>query len=105
MKQKTISRELLLFKSTSFSKRLLSARENFIGEMIDADQQLERACWSGFILELVLDDGEYSLWESFVYEVTPAKKFIRVKLGVTPGPVEVVSSVDPYFFLEVQNFN
>jgi len=106
MKPITINQEVLLFTGTSFSKRQLCEKKQSPGnELPGSCEQLQKACWSGMLFDMLPDLAESSPVKTFVWEVIPAKTFIRVKLGTTPGPIETETSIDPYFLLSVKNFN
>jgi hypothetical protein len=108
MKPQTQNHEILLFTNTSFSRRQLCEREDdFNNKPSNPSEEMEKACWSGLLFEMLPDilEAPTNNNMSFIWEVVPVSKFIRINVGATPQPVEHETSVDPYFFLSAQNFN
>ena len=106
MKPETINQEVLLFTGTSFSKRQYCEKEHpNRNDPADSSEELQKACWSGMLFEMLPDLVENSHVKTFVWEVIPAERFIRIKLGSAPAAIESETSIDPYFLLTVKNFN
>ena len=106
MKPTTINQEVLLFTGTSFSKRQLCEKDLTNGnEAAGSSEQLQKACWSGMLFEMLPDLLEISPVKIFIWEVIPGETFIRVKSGTTSESIERETSIDPYFLLSVKNFN
>jgi hypothetical protein len=106
MKPTTIHQEVLLFTGTSFSKRQFCEKDQSPRhESPASSEQLQRACWSGMLFEMLPGLFETAPAKTFVWEVIPAKSFIRVKLGAAAQPIESETSIDPYFLLSVKIFN
>ena len=103
MKPQAISREILLMTGTSFAKRQLCERKDAKqkeGNKYSPADELEKACWSGLVFEMLPDifndDERKSL---FVWRVNLAQQFLHVQLSNTPASTEYETSIDPYFFL------
>jgi hypothetical protein len=106
MKPNTINQEVLLFTGTSFSKRQLCERDHATAnDPLDPSEELQKACWSGMLFEMLPDLFENSSSKTFVWEVMPAKTFIRVKLGTASETIENETSINSHFLLSVKNFN
>jgi hypothetical protein len=102
MKPQAISREILLMTDTSFAKRQLCERKdtNQKESKYSPTDELEKACWSGLVFELLPDifndDERKSL---FVWKINQAEQFLNVQLSSTPTSTHYETSIDPYFFL------
>lgn len=107
MKPKTIHKEILLFIDTSFAKKeLCEPGSSDHNEAKNSADQLEKACWSGLIFEVlpgIFSPGDQKI--IYIWKVTQAKKFIHVSLGNVPGSAEYETSIDPYFFLRSMYYN
>jgi hypothetical protein len=104
MKPQTINQEVLLFTTTSFSKKQFCEKDHMAGPA-DPSEELQKACWSGMLFEILPDLLENSPVKTFVWEVIPAETFIRIRSGSVPKGIESETSIDPYFFLPVTSFN
>lgn len=102
MKAQGINREILLFTNSLFAKRELCGLDNTgQNEGKSFADQLEKACWSGILFEMLPDiftrTGEKNM---YAWQVNQAKQFIHVTLGGAPCSPECEPSIDPYFFLQ-----
>jgi len=102
MKPQTISREILLLTDTSFARRQLCERQDTTGKegKPSPADELEKACWSGFVFEMLPDifnnDERKSLC---LWKVNQAEQFLHLQLSSAPCSTDYETSVDPYFFL------
>jgi len=101
MKQPT-NQEIILFTNTSFTKRELCEKNDITRELkgTTADE-LEKACWSGLLFEMLPDIFEAKAQNLYIWKVNQAEQFIRIVMGTTPGSLEYETSIDPHFFLEL----
>jgi hypothetical protein len=107
MKQKQPLHEILIFTGTSFSSKEFSEREQQKNLNGSPTEQLEKACWSGLLFELLPEilGNSFHRHENFIWEVMPANHFIRVCLGPAPAVPETKSCLDPYFCIPTHNSN
>jgi hypothetical protein len=102
MKPQAISRELLLMTDTSFAKRQLCERKGAKQKegKYSAAEELEKACWSGLVFEMLPDifndDERKSL---STWKVNQAEQFLHIQLSSAPASTNYETSIDPYFFL------
>lgn len=82
--------EVLLLTNTQFSRNQFGKKKSCEGPRGSVVQVLQRACWNGFVLQLLFDVlGHPSKKESmYTWEVIPAENFIQVRLGNTSRFVE-----------------
>ena len=102
MKPQTIIQEVLLFTDTSFAKRELCEWDetNRKEPKSSVADQLENACWSGWLFEMFPDLFNRSHRKNIcIWKVNQAHQFIHVELGNIPASPEHATSIDPYFFL------
>ena len=102
MKTTNIHHEILLFTGTSLANRQLAdTRENANNKVYSAKEELEKACWNGFINEMFPEilNSFYSKCQSFLWHVLPGKNFLYINIGPNPVMAEHETSIDPYFFM------
>jgi hypothetical protein len=105
MKKQSINQEILLFTNTSFAKRELCEKDEAASEgKTSYTYQLEKACWSGLLFEMLPGVFENEGKELFVWKVNKAVQFIRVVLGPAPASFEYDCSIDPHFFLQLVSY-
>ncbi len=107
MKSQITNREILLFTNTLFAKRELCELDNTgQNEGRNTADQLEKACWSGMLFEMLPDIfNSNDQRNMFVWQVNQAKQFIHVTLGGAPCSPESEPSIDPYFFLQLKVYS
>jgi hypothetical protein len=107
MKQEKHLHEILIFTGTSFSSKEFSEKEQKKNLNCLPTEELEKACWSGLLFELLPEilGNPFHHHENFIWEVMPANHFIRVCLGPSPAVTESKSSLDPYFCRPTHNSN
>jgi hypothetical protein len=102
--EKTIHQQILLFTGTHFSSRqsfLANSHENNFSE---ADE-LQNACWSGLLKEMLPEICETDNKDLFLWQIKENKTSIDIEIGELPDEVDDFSSIDPYAFLETLSFN
>jgi hypothetical protein len=102
MKKQIVNQEILLFTNTSFAKRELCEKDEATNERKGSSaDQLEKACWSGLLFEMLPGIFENEGRELYVWKVNQAVEFIRVVLGPAPTSFDYENSIDPHFFLQL----
>jgi len=92
--------ELILFTKTSFAKRELCERNDCPAERkLSPADELEKACWSGLLFEMLPDVFDSEKQNLFVWKINQAEQFIRVVMGEAPPSIDYEASIDPHFFL------
>jgi hypothetical protein len=103
MKPAIISQEILLFTGTSFTKKEFCVINPFSGWAASPSpvEDLENACWSGMLYELLPELSMYALYDMkiFIWNILSAEHFILISQGTHPQPVTNETSVDPHLFL------
>jgi len=107
MKPALNNHEILLFTTTSFSKRQLCDKdpEDKNGPRSNTEQ-LEAACWNG-LLEDVLREviSAPPGHKLFLWEVETEKSYLRLSMGETRPTFENSAALDPHIFLSEQPMN
>lgn len=102
MKTNAIQQEILLIKNTSFCRRQLFEREVLeIERNLTHDEQLEAACWNGW-LDMMLPeiiDTSGTGKNLYVWEIMQAKCFLNIELCESPQIIDVQCSINPYAVL------
>src|SRR4051794_5382522 len=99
METTAVQQEILLVKNSLFCRRLLfekDAPEN--GRHIPYDEQLEMACWNGW-LDTVLPEiinTSNSGDRLYTWEIMQAKILLNIELCNHPQPIDVQYSINPY---------
>jgi len=102
MKPQAISREILLLTDTSLAKRQLCERRDTKHKEARCSpaDELEKACWSGFVFEMLPDIfNDHERKSLFVWKVSQAEQFLHIQLSSSPSSTDYATSIDPYFFL------
>ena len=107
MKSQMTNQETLLFTNTSFAKRELCERDNANpNEVINSADQLEKACWSGLLPEMLPDIFNWNDQKNmYVWQVNQANQFIHITLGSAPCSPDHLTSINPYFFHPEKAYN
>lgn len=108
MKPASNTHEILLFTTTSFSKRQLCEKdpEDKNGSR-SSTEQLEAACWNGLLEDLLKEvipapTPDHKL---FLWEVEREKSYLRLSMGETRPIFEDSAALDPHIFLTEQHTN
>ena len=102
METNAVQQEILLVKKSSLCRRQLvqnDANEN--RQQLPYDEQLEAACWNGW-LDAMLPEiiNTSATGESlYMWEIMQAKSFLSIELCEHPKAIGLRSSINPYAFL------
>jgi hypothetical protein len=109
MKQQHIHHELLVFTTTSLSRKVFcETNNNDKNANMSLAEKLEQACWDRLLNEMfpeVIDSGSTLPAKMFIRGIYPGKYFLLIDLVDTLGVIDSVRSVDPYLFLTELNLN
>ena len=110
MKKSTVSNvlEILLFTSTTFSKRELCEKNTSDSNPnLAPKEQLEAACWNGMLDELlpeILHDRSFSE-KIFLWQIEMQTSYLRLGMAPCPFVLENQFTVDPYHLFATQKMN
>lgn len=108
MKNESLQQEILLVTGSEFASREYSKRENTDNSInVSVIEKLKEVCWSGLLKELIPEifPGPESAIKIYLLQVREANRFIALEMGEYPTGVDKYLSIDPYRFMEVQQFN
>ena len=109
MKQQHIHQELLVFTTTSISRKVLcETNNNDKNENMSLAEKLEQACWDGLLNEMfpeIIGSGSSRSPIMFIWGIYPGKSYLHIDLGDVPSVIDFVRSIDPYLFLPEVNPN
>ena len=97
--------EIILFTNTSFAKRQLCEKNDSAQKKIDAADELEKACWSGLLFEMLPDVFDHAEKDLFIWKVNKAGQFLRIVMGPAPVQMGYETSIDPHFFLLLPRYH
>ncbi|HLK28368.1 MAG TPA: hypothetical protein VKT28_07290 [Puia sp.] len=108
MAKTSTQQEILILTGTSFSSRQFiekdsSSKKNNFTER----EQLEEACWSGLLPDLLPEickqpDAEHKI---YLWQIKEADAFIELELSEFPEKTDSYFSIDPYNFMKEKNYN
>jgi len=108
MKPSTSHRELLLFKSTSFTRRQFGPEsESKVDPTISDFKQEEHNRQAAILRALFQSSNEDAVVKDklFIWQVDKLSSFVHLSVGNSPLCTEKAASVDPYFFWATLNMN
>ena len=108
MKPDPIISEILIVKSTTFSKRQLSEKISQHGtENLSLTEQLEAACWNGLLVEMLPEIVNKSCVgkKIFLWQIDTRNSFLRLNFGASSPVFEKEYVLDPHSFLSNQEMN
>lgn len=107
MKQQLVNQEVILFTSTSFAKKEFCESDYPCpGDTKDPADQLEKACWSGLVFEIL--PGLFNTVapkKRYIRQVRKAQNFLLMTLGPVAFNQEYDTSIDPYYFQVSLQYN
>src|SRR5262245_7070830 len=107
MKTEYTQQEIILNTDAGFFNRPLCAKDtDSTGTPASPKMEtLENHCWAGILIDILPELMPLSSEKRYLWQTIPGKHFLKVNMGSCPPSFEHVTSIDPYFFLSVSNFN
>ena len=107
METKSTQQEILLITGTTFSAmQWVEKNETGTPKNLSEKERLEDACWNGLLREMLPEIfTEADTSKLFVWHIREAKSFLELEMGESPASIDPHFSLDPYSFLEVQQYN
>jgi hypothetical protein len=107
MKTNSTQQEVLLVTGTSFTAGQLCKKDESKPDSLSDNQQLAEACWNGLLPELMPEIFDKDIIEkkSWLWQIREGKTFLELEWAEYPGEKDNFFSIDPYDFLESENFN
>lgn len=109
MKTNLINQEILLFTGTSFAQGEFCNpdRDNNSNRQWPAADKLEKACWDGMLPEILPGVAQKANtgYDSFIWRINTEVNYLSIYMGTSQAPLESEYSVDPYYFMSIQNYN
>src|SRR4051812_16639712 len=102
MKTNAAQQEILLIKDSSFSHRQLLAKDTFENwQKMPHDEQLEVACWNGWLNATLPEivDTSATGEKLYLWEIMQAKSLLNIELCEYPKMLDIQYSINPYVFL------
>jgi hypothetical protein len=108
MNTNSVQQEILLVIDTTLaSLNLFEDNSPSFRGSFNKTEQLEEACWNGFLQEILPKSwmetstgGQLYLWK-----IRECNSFLEIDMGEFPSGKDNYLSIDPYYFLAVLNNN
>jgi hypothetical protein len=105
MKPQYVHQEVLIFTSTSLSKRTLY-KKNSSQKDSSAIEELEEAFWDGLLNELIPEIMPSTRnMKMVIWGVYAGEFYLRIDLADSPGVPQPKFTIDPNLLLSVMNMN
>lgn len=100
MRTQTIQQEILLMTGTKFAAKEWVDKMPEEKNKLSAAEQLEDACWSGLLDEMLPEIVEKNSEgkKLFLWHIRHCRSFLEIELSETSPVIERETSIDPYFF-------
>jgi hypothetical protein len=102
MKTNAAQQEILLIKYSSFSQRqLLAKNTSEDSQKLDPDEQLEAACWNGWLNAMLPEivDTSATGEKLYLWQIMQAKSLLNIELCESPQMQDIQYSINPYVIL------
>ncbi len=102
METNSVQQEILLVINTSLAQRELWEEDTSErGRSLSPVEQLEAACWNGWLDEMLpgIVDTSVAGKSLYLWEIMPAKSFLNIELGEAPQQTDMQFSINPYAVL------
>ncbi|MEJ7586944.1 MAG: hypothetical protein WKI04_05225 [Ferruginibacter sp.] len=108
MKNNAAQQEVLLMTATRFASRQYSERDNPVQSAdLPAKEKLKDYCWNG-LLKDILPEVFLSIdpaLKLYLWQLREANQFFALEMSEYPLGIDKSLSIDPYRFMEVQEYN
>ncbi|HMH31711.1 MAG TPA: hypothetical protein VK543_01710 [Puia sp.] len=107
MKTDATQQEILLVTTSSFAHREWSERDEENKAKGSDMEELQKACWNGLLKEMLPEiDPEFTIGKKlWLWQIRETRSFLEIELSDYPSPKEKWFSIDPYAFLQEQDYN
>ncbi len=91
---------------TRFASGQLCIKDDNGQGHLSQNEQLAEACWNGLLQEMMPELFDKIInTENFLWQIREGKRFLELEWSQLPGKKDGYYSIDPYDFLEAENFN
>ena len=108
MKNNTTQQEVLLLTGTCFSSRQYQQKDNTDHlKGLSENEKLKEACWNG-MLRVMLPE---IFWPAgpeaklYLWQMRESTHLFALEMGEYPSDIDYYSSIDPYCFMDIQEYN
>lgn len=108
MAKLSTQQEVLIVNGTHFTSRQYVdknpvKKENYLSQ----NEKLKEACWNGQLKE-VLPEMFYSFTPDtrlYLWQMRECENIITLEMSEKPTELDFYASIDPYCFMEIQEYN
>ncbi len=108
MKNYSTQQEVLLMTGTSFLTQQCQVRETLdSSKFLTDNEKLIEACWNGLLKDILPEVFLFndSAEKLYLWQVREASQHFMLEMGDHPTRVNEYLSIDPFRFMEVQEYN
>lgn len=108
MKNNYTQQEVLLMTGTGFASRpYVECDAPDKSTNLPVNEKLKEACWNGMIKEMIPEIFQFNdpAAKLYLWQVREANQFFALEMSDYPIGVDKFLSIDPYRFMEVQEYN
>ncbi len=109
MAKLTIQQEVLLVNGTQFANRqyVEKSRSETKDNYLHQHEKLKEACWNGLLKDIIPElffvfgpDSKLYLWQ-----MRECENMLTLEMSEKPTELDFYASIDPYCFMEIQEYN
>ncbi len=109
MARLTTQQEIILIQGTGFANRQYAEKTppTNTNNYLSKHETLKQACWNGMLKDLMPElffmfspDTKLYLWQ-----MRECEKLLTLEMSEEPTELDYYTSIDPYCFMEVQEYN
>ena len=102
METNTSQQEILLIKNSSYSRRQLLTKNALEDrQKLAPNEQLEAACWNGWLSAMLPEivDTSATGEKLYLWQIMQAKSLLNIELCESPQMQDIQYSINPYVIL------
>jgi len=109
MAKLTTQQEIIIIQGTSFANRQYAekAPPTVNNNYLTQHEKLKEACWNG-MLKNIMPELFYMFTPDtklFLWQMRECEKLLTLEMSEEPTPLDYYTSIDPYCFMEIQEYN
>ena len=110
MSRKPLLQEIVIVSSSRFAIRsYVEKKTNTTGEKNNDSRKnsLKDACWNGMLKDILPELFLHFSKEDnlFLWQMRECRNVLTMELSEKPGDLDFQASIDPYCFMELQEYN
>ena len=108
MARLTTQQEIILVNGTGFANRQYSEKKPSTNNENKSQQdQFKQACWNGILKDIMPE--LFFMFPSdtklFMWQMRESENIFTMEMSEEPSELDFYASIDPYCFMEIQEYN